>query len=76
MTSRRFTQKPSARPDRGSGTFARLFAFEDATDVGTGQTVRICKAAAIARQAAGRDEFAIFIDRGHRVPECQCGKLF
>jgi hypothetical protein len=39
---------------------ARLFAFEDAASVGAGQTVRICKAAAIARQTAGRDERAAF----------------
>jgi hypothetical protein len=51
-------------------------AFRHAADVGTGQTVRICKAAAIACQAAGRNERATFVDRRHRMAERQCGELF
>src|SRR5262245_39305318 len=54
---------------------ARLFAFENAGGVDASQTVSVGKATAIAHQAAGSDELAVFEDRWHRVSERQFGEL-
>src|SRR5262249_24005210 len=55
--------------------FARLFPFENTGGVDASQTVSIGKATAIAHQAAGGDELAVFEDRWHRVSERQFGEL-
>src|SRR5262245_29764830 len=48
---------------------ARLFAFENPGGVNASQTVSVGKATAIAHQAAGGDELAVFEDRRHRVAD-------
>jgi len=48
---------------------AGLFSFENTGGVDADQTVSVGHAAAIPHQAAGRDEFAVFEDRRHRVAE-------
>src|SRR6516164_9429654 len=55
---------------------ARLFAFENTGGVDASQTVSVGKATAIAHQAAGGDELAVFEDRRYRVTDGQCGELF
>src|SRR5215472_18944419 len=55
--------------------FARLFPFENTGGVDASQTVSVGKATAIAHQAAGGDELAVFEDRRHRVAERQFGEL-
>ena len=45
----------------------RLLALEDAAGIDAGLAIRIGEAGAVAHQAAGLDELAQRIDRGHRV---------
>src|SRR5262245_6697965 len=54
---------------------ARLFAFENTGGVDASQTVSIGKATAIAHQAAGGDELAVFENRRHRVGDVPGGEL-
>ena len=55
---------------------ARLFAFKNTGGVNAGETVSVAKTGSIARQAAGCDKLAIFVDRRHSVAEGQSGELF
>src|SRR5438128_1609151 len=54
---------------------ARLFAFENTGGVDASQTVSVGNAAAIARQAAGRHELPVFVDRRHRMANGERGQL-
>ena len=53
-----------------------LLTLENPTGVGSGQTMRICKTASVAYQAAGLGVLAERIDRRRGVAGSQRGKLF
>ena len=54
---------------------ARLYAFENARGVDAHLAVGVAEGAAIAHQAAGGDEFAVFVDRRNRVTEGERSEL-
>jgi hypothetical protein len=55
---------------------SRLFALENSAGVGADQMVGFSFVATVAQQAASLDEWAILVDRGQRVADCQRGDLF
>jgi hypothetical protein len=55
---------------------SRLLALENPAGVDADLTERIRNTASVAHQAAGGGELAILGDRGHRVADSQCSKLF
>src|SRR5262249_871480 len=57
------------------GKIRRLLAFKNPAGVEAHQTIRVCKTASVANQAASRRELTILVNRGHRETDRQCGEL-
>src|SRR5262249_57960396 len=55
---------------------AGFFPLETAPSIAASHRVSRGKATAIADEAAGGDELAVFVDRRHPVARGQCGELF
>src|SRR5262249_46135515 len=58
------------------GQLARIFAFEDAAGIDADQTESVSNVPSIAHQAASSNEFAVLVDRRHRVAGDQLAELY